>query len=132
MTIKFPPLPEHEFLFKYLSLLSLFSSPALTEVEMKVLIAFALLPAEYEHFRFSPRGRKLALAFLSSTYNLSFSKQGLNNHVYSLIKKNYLYRAEDMIYVSKATLTVLSLFRSNSPLVINLSFPREVHTQEKD
>lgn len=133
MTIKLPNLSPHDFLYEYLRLIGLYTTP-LTDVEAKILIAFALLPASYEHFRFSSRGRRMALEFLSKTYSLSFSSQAINNHIYSLLRKGFLIRSEEdrVIYVEQKVLKPLQKFLSSPNFIANIVFPREVHTEDKN
>ena len=123
MTINQPPLTPTDFLYQYISIVSLYFKAPLTEIEKKVLVAFAQLPVEYEHFRFTRKGRLMAQAFLSSHYGLKFSNQGLNNHVYVLLKKGCLYRDEDgVIYVDrKITAPFLKFQSEDFSITTNLS-----------
>lgn len=104
----------------YLKILSTIYPPTLTESEIEILTAFASLPASLEHFRFTSKGRSMVMKAL----NKSYTKQNLNNHIYSLILKRYLYRTKDedrTIYIAPAILKAYQQFSSSVPQSITIT-----------
>lgn len=81
------------FYLKVLAVLSALSPPSsrLTELEMDCLARFLSLPSEYDHFPFSPKGRKLVCRQMEPEITI----QTISARLSSLISKGYLTRDED-------------------------------------
>lgn len=126
MKIKFQEQTPEGFLYQYLSIISAISPPGrqLSPLDIQVLTAFALLPTEYEHFRFSPQGRRRVLQYFS-TFSPPLSKQHLNNKIYELRDKKYInFVEEDKLYYLIPHITkALQSFLENKTFTLSLVFP---------
>ena len=104
MKIKFPPQPKREIVRSFLRLLSSLNPKPqnyLTDAEINLLAEFLILPSKYEFYLFSKVPKKRVRETLESI-GWKLSPESMNQKLYSLIDKEYLYRDDDnIIYLSK-------------------------------
>jgi len=104
MKVKFPPQQLRDTIRSFLRILSsLNPNPQnyLTDAEINLLAEFLLLPPKYEFYLFSKVPKKKVRENLLSI-GWKLSAESMNQKLYSLIDKQYLYRDEDnVIYLSK-------------------------------
>lgn len=117
MTINYPALDERQFLQKYLNLYNLLvpESQHLLPSEIDLVTEFALLPeTKFAYQRFSSLAKDKVIES-SAHLDWKLTKLNINNKLYALLDKKFLYRDEDkVIYLPKHLLTSLKLFREKN------------------
>lgn len=77
------------------------SNNVLTPSEMELLAVFCNLPAKYKHSMFSIQGKRKATENYLELFGKKLSNVNLNNKVYCLLDKEFLYRDEDKVIYLK-------------------------------
>lgn len=77
------------------------SSNVLTSTEMKLLAVFCDLPEKYKYARFSIPAKKKVISIYKELYGETLSGVNLNNKLYCLLDKGFLYRDEDKVIYLK-------------------------------
>lgn len=132
MIIKFPPSDERHLLKVYFQLLNVAqpdSSKALSEGEIRILSEFILLPEKFKYQRFGRIAKKKVIESLKEYYDWTISSLNINNRIYSMIDKEYLWRDEDsVIYVSKSILQgaqkLLAEFNDSNTASLTFNFSK--------
>lgn len=89
----------------------------LSPVQLEVLKKTLLLPDKYRYRLFTYATKK----YVASLFPMSVSN--LNNRIYELIEKKYLYRDEDkVIYVNPALLQAVDLFKKQKSITLTYVF----------
>lgn len=130
-------LTKREALFKLLEFISLAmpKQKRATKKEMTLLVDFFLLPEKFKYHRFSSAARKRLRKTLKESGN-GLAVETINTYIYTLIKKEYLYRDEDrMIYtkplIKKELDNLLESYKENKPYSINLKLTPQVDGTDK-
>lgn len=101
MTINYKNISRKQFLNRYFELLNTAQGnpeKKLTPAEIEVLGLFIDLPDKFEHQRFSTAARDKVMKIICKTEDCS--RQSLNNKIYSLIRKGFIWRDEDgVLYI---------------------------------
>lgn len=125
MTIKYPKVSEREFLEKYISILNVLlpEEQKLIPSEIELVIEFAILPEDkFQHQRFGSLAKNRVISAFKLVGKV-YHKVNINNKLYSLIDKKFLYRDEDnVIYMPKYLLEALREFRKTNKFIFNIEF----------
>ncbi len=102
MKIQLKKKDSREMISSFLKVMNLFLETRITESEIILLTEFVLLDDEkYRYFRFAPQCKTKVLKSLKSI-GVNYTKQNLNNKLYSLLEKKIVRRDEDgVMYYAK-------------------------------
>ena len=101
MTIQLPPLPKVKYYTALLSLLNIIARAQgkehISDKEMKLLVYFLCLPYEKFQYQLFSRLAKTKVIAMAEQDQWDLKKMNLNNKLYSLERKGYIFRDEDAI-----------------------------------
>lgn len=124
-------LPKREALrklFEILNAVQLDSSKQLTDTEIRLLVEFLCLPnKKFEYQRFSSLAKTKVIQTAEEELDWVLSRENVNNKIYSMLDKGYLWRDEDsVIYLAKhidaLTKKLNHVYDSNTPFEFNIIF----------
>ena len=88
-------------LFGFYNFIQPNSNNVLTLTEMKLLAVFCDLPEKYKYARFSLHAKKKAAQIYAELFGETLSGVNLNNKIYCLLDKGFLYRDEEKVIYLK-------------------------------
>ena len=116
MIANYKSLSKRDYLEKYLSILDCMQiddTKRMAKSEKEFLIEILMLPKKYDYFRFSSQSKKFIMDKLEKETEVKHSYQNLNNKIYKLIKKGYLWKdADSQIYFKPYILKALKELES--------------------
>lgn len=98
MIANYKNLSRHEYLdrfFNILNCMQLDESKRLSPSEKQFLIDILMLPDKFEYFRFSSVAKKVIINKIEEETGMRHSHQNLNNKIYNLVRKGYLWKDTD-------------------------------------
>lgn len=103
MIINYVNLPEKKFLSQYFKILNTAQpskSKRLTASESDVLVEFMMLPSKFENKRFGTLAKSKVIETLGKE-GYKLTRANLNNKIYSLLDKGYLWKDTDSVIYPK-------------------------------
>jgi len=88
-------------LFEFYNFIQPVQANLLTVSEMELLSVFCTLPEKYRHSMFSIHGKRKVIQEYKSLFGKTLSNVNLNNKVYGLLDKGFLFRDEDKVIYLK-------------------------------
>jgi len=116
----------HRFL-ELLSTLNPDPTKVLTPSEITMFTEFLLLPEKYKYQRFSRPAKDYVRQVLQEEFNMKLSKVNMNNKIYSIRDKGYIYTDTDRcmyikVYLIQAIQRLLDTLDAQQPYKIVIEF----------
>ena len=121
-----------KFIGKYLNYLNLFTLTKLTDLDIKVLKYFILLPEKFKYARFSLPAKKRVVELLKQE-GIKCTPASVTNRLYTIQKKGFLRRDEDnVLYLKDFILNPIIEFIKNKTFTLNVVFSELETINSKD
>jgi hypothetical protein len=133
MVVKFRKnLTQREYLYKLFEIIDVVQidpNNTTSNTEKKVMVEFYNLPEPFDNYRFSTLGRAEVLK-RAPEGGWELSRQNMNNKIYELLKKGWLFREPDGVirakpWIEKTINSIKKAYKEGTEYDIKLRFTGE-------